>query len=359
MEIRIKWFYRIGFLLLLLIAIYVFLIIRFVWLPILKAALIILLPFFIGGFITYLLHPIVEKLNEKGLHRGLAIFLIYFLFFGGIGFGIYKGIPAFISQVRDLAESAPILAEQYRNWIKELQTHTREWPDGLQEQINEGIMGFERRLESLLTVIVDSLLNFLNFAFAIMIIPFIAFYMLKDFTVIKRAVWYLTPKSWRRKGTRFLRDIDESLGSYIRGQLLVCLIIGGLSSLLFWIFHLKYPLLLGLIIGVTNVIPYFGPVIGAVPAVIIAATSSVKLVIITIVIVFGLQFLEGNILSPYIVGKSLHMHPLMIMVALTAGGEIGGILGMILAVPVLVVLKVSILHAKNHFIREKVKEPAP
>ncbi|MEH7178854.1 AI-2E family transporter [Neobacillus vireti] len=359
MEIRIKWFYRIGFLLLLLIAIYVFLIIRFVWLPILKAALIILLPFLIGGFITYLLHPIVEKLNEKGLHRGLAIFLIYFLFFGGIGFGIYKGIPAFISQVRDLAESAPILAEQYRNWIKELQTHTREWPDGLQEQINEGIMGFERRLESLLTVIVDSLLNFLNFAFAIMIIPFIAFYMLKDFTVIKRAVWYLTPKSWRRKGTRFLRDIDESLGSYIRGQLLVCLIIGGLSSLLFWIFHLKYPLLLGLIIGVTNVIPYFGPVIGAVPAVIIAATSSVKLVIITIVIVFGLQFLEGNILSPYIVGKSLHMHPLMIMVALTAGGEIGGILGMILAVPVLVVLKVSILHAKNHFIREKVKEPAP
>ena len=183
----------------------------------------------------------------------------------------------------------------------------------------------------MLTIIADSLLNFLNFAFAIMIIPFIAFYMLKDFTVIKRAVWYITPKNWRRKGTRFLRDIDESLGSYIRGQLLVCLIIGSLSSILFWIFHLKYPLLLGLIIGVTNVIPYFGPIIGAVPAVIIAATSSTKLVIITIVIVFGLQFLEGNILSPYIVGKSLHMHPLMIMLALTAGGEIGGIIGMIVS----------------------------
>ena len=72
----------------------------------------------------------------------------------------------------------------------------------------------------MLTLIADSLLDFLNFAFAIMIIPFIAFYMLKDFTVIKRAVWYITPKNWRRKGTRFLRDIDESLGSYIRGQLL-------------------------------------------------------------------------------------------------------------------------------------------
>lgn len=359
MEIQVKWFYRIGFLLLLLIALYMFLKIRFVWLPIVRVGFLIILPFVIGGFITYLLHPIVEKLHEKGLHRGLAIFLIYFLFFGGIGFGIYKGIPAFISQVRDLADSAPILAEQYRNWINELQSHTRKWPDGLQEKINDGIIGFETRLNSLLTIIVDSLLNFLNFAFAIMIIPFIAFYMLKDFTVIKRAVWYITPKSWRRKGTRFLRDIDESLGSYIRGQLFVCLIIGSLSSILFWIFHLKYPLLLGMIIGVTNVIPYFGPIIGAIPAVIIAATGSVKLVIITIVIVFGLQFLEGNILSPYIVGKSLHMHPLMIMIALTAGGEIGGIIGMIIAVPVLVVLKVSILHAKNHFAREKANNQIP
>ena len=359
MDIQVKWFYRIGFLLLLLIAIYMFLKIRFVWLPIVKMALIIILPFFIGAFITYLLHPIVEKLHEKGLHRGVAVFSIYILFFGGIGFGLYKGIPAFISQVRELAESAPILAEQYRNWIKALQSHTREWPDGLQEQINAGIIGFEEKLDALLTLIVDSLLHFLNFAFAIMIIPFIAFYMLKDFSIMKRAVWYLTPKKWRRKGTRFLRDIDDSLGSYIRGQLFVCLIIGSLSSILFWIFHLKYPLLLGLIIGVTNVIPYFGPIIGAVPAVIIAATGSVKMVIITIVIVFGLQFLEGNILSPYIVGKSLHMHPLMIMVALTAGGEIGGIMGMIVAVPVLVILKVSILHAKNHFMRKNVNDQAP
>lgn len=351
LDIRMKWFYRFGFLLLLLISLYVFLKIRFVWLPIVRIMMIIILPFLVGGFITYLLHPIVEKLHEKGLHRGFAIFLIYFLFFGGIAFALYKGIPAFIAQLRDLAESAPFLAEQYRSWITTLQSHTREWPNGLQEQLNEGIIGFEEKLDSLLQVMIDILLNFLNFALAILIIPFIAFYMLKDFPLIKRAVWYITPKKWRKQGIRFLRDVDESLGSYIRGQLLVCVIIGSLSATLFWIFHLKYSLLLGFIIGVTNVIPYFGPIIGAVPAVIIAATTSVKLVIITVVIVFGLQFLEGNILSPYIVGKSLHMHPLMIMFALTAGGEIGGIIGMILAVPVLAVLKVGIMHAKNHFSR--------
>ncbi len=323
--------------------------------PIMRLAGFIILPFVVGGFITYLLHPIVEKLHEKGLHRGLAIFLIYFIFFGGIGFALYKGVPAIIDQLKDLSESAPVVAEQYRDMINTLQSHTREWPDGLQTRMEEGIDAFEKKLDSLLTIIVNILMNLLNSALVLMIIPFIAFYMLKDFQLIKRTVWYLTPKKWRRKGTLFLKDVDQSLGGYIRGQLLVCVIIGGISSLLFWIFHLNYPLLLGVIVGITNVIPYFGPIIGAVPAVIIAATSSVKLVIITLVIVFGLQFLEGNILSPYIVGKSLHMHPLLIMLALTAGGEIGGILGLILAVPVLAVIKVGIIHAKDHLISNEHK----
>lgn len=359
MDIRLKWFYRIGFILLLLIAIYVLFKISFVWIPILEVAVIILLPFFIAAFITYLLHPIVEKLHEKGLHRGWAIFLIYFLFFGGVGLSLYKGIPVFIKQLRELSESAPVLAEQYRSWINTIQAHTEKWPDGLQGKMNDGINAFEKKLDTILTVLVNFFLNFLNSAIVIMMIPFIAFYMLKDFHIIKRAVWYVTPKSWRQQGVHFLRDVDESLGSYIRGQLLVCVIIGSASAVAFWIFQLKYPLLLGFIVGVTDLIPYFGPFIGAVPAVIIAATVSIKLVIITIVIIFVLQFLEGNILSPYIVGRTLRMHPLVIMMAITAGGEIGGLIGLLLAVPVLVVLKVAFSHAKSHFISGKTKRSSP
>ena len=353
LDIRMKWYYRIGFLLLLLIAIYVFFKIRFVWMPVLRVAIIILLPFLIAGFITYLLHPIVEKLHEKGLHRGMAIFLIYVIFFGGIGITLYKGVPAFIAQLKDLSDSAPFFAEKYRSWIEQIQSHTRTWPDGLQGKMNDGIDAFEKKLDTLLTIVVGLLLNFLNSALVIMIIPFIAFYMLKDFHLLKRAVWYMTPKKWRKQGIRFLKDVDESLGSYIRGQLLVCVIIGSTAALLFWIFHLRYPLILGFLVGITDVIPYFGPIIGAVPALIIAATVSVKLVLITAVIILVLQFLEGNILSPYIVGKSLHMHPLIIMAAITAGGEIAGVIGLILAVPILVVFKVGINHAKNHFIQNR------
>jgi predicted PurR-regulated permease PerM len=199
-------------------------------------------------------------------------------------------------------------------------------------------------------------MNIINSAVTISIIPFIAFYMLKDIESIKKAAWYLTPKKWRTNGILLLREIDKSLGSYIRGQFLVCLLIGAISTLLFWLVKMKYPLLLGSIIGLTNVIPYFGPIIGLIPALIIAATISIKMVVYSLVIVAILQFLEGNVLSPLIVGKSLHMHPLLIMFALLAGGEIGGVIGLILAVPILAVLKVSLVHARNHFIKLKIEK---
>ncbi|PWW26473.1 putative PurR-regulated permease PerM [Cytobacillus oceanisediminis] len=349
MDIRLKWFYRLGFLLLLLIVIFVFLKLQALWMPVLNILLSVIIPFIIAAFITYLLHPVVEKLHETGLHRGIAVFIIYFLFFGGAGFSLYKGIPAIIHQLRDLAENAPQFANQYRGWIDVIQEKTSTWPDGIQTRIDDGIFAVEGALDSLLSRVINSLLNILNYAVIIAVIPFISFYLLKDFTIMKKAVWYLTPRSWRKEGVLFLRDIDKSLGSYIRGQLLVCAAIGTISSLLFWVFGMRYPLLLGLIIGVTNIIPYFGPIIGAVPAVIIATTLSVKMIVITVGIIIVLQFLEGNILSPLIVGKSLHMHPLLIMLALLAGGEAGGILGLIIAVPILAVLKVSLIHARKHF----------
>lgn len=355
MDIRLKWYYRLGFLLLFMIVLFIFIKLQPIWFPIVQMTITILLPFVIAGFITYLLHPIVERIHEGGLHRGLAVFIIYFLFFGGIGFAVYKGLPEIIKQLRELADSIPELANQYRGFVDAIQHKTAAWPDGIQERVSEGIVSIEQGLAQILTNILNSILEIVSSFFMIAIIPFISFYMLKDYTTIKKVVWYLTPRKWRQGGVLLLRDIDKSLGSYIRGQILVCTVIGTISATLFWIFHMKYPLLLGLIIGITNVIPYFGPVIGAIPVVIIASTLSVKMIIVTVIIVFVMQFLEGNILSPLIVGKSLHMHPLIIMLALFAGGEIGGILGMILSVPILAIIKVALLHTRKHLSK---KHPA-
>ncbi|WP_285765440.1 AI-2E family transporter [Peribacillus sp. SI8-4] len=349
MGIRVKWFYRLGFLLLLFFVIYIFMKLKPLWGPIVTVCVTVLIPFLIGAFISYLLHPVVEYLKGKGMRRWLSITIIYLLFFGGIGFAVYKGIPVMVSQVRELSESVPELVEQYRSRIDNLNHQTAAWPFGIHERVEEGILLFEGWLKRMPEKAMEYAVKLIDFIVLIALIPFIAFYILKDFTALKKMAWYMTPKKWRKQGRDFVRDVDASLGSYIRGQIIVCAVIGLLSSLLFWIVGMDYPLLLGAIIGVTNVIPYFGPIIGAIPAVILAATISVKMVVIIAIIVVVLQFLEGNVLSPLIVGKSLHMHPLFIMLALLAGGEIGGITGMVLSIPILAVLKVFVLHARVHF----------
>ncbi|QPA30179.1 AI-2E family transporter [Thermaerobacillus caldiproteolyticus] len=346
-----QWFsfIRLGKFLLMVIIVYLIIRLKAVWLPVLDLFVTALIPFLIAAFITYLLHPIIEYIHEKGIPRWLAILMIYFLFFGGVGYGIYKGVPLFIQQLKDLSESLPTLIETYRVWTRHIHNETSAWPVEIHTRIETMLAQTEQLVGNVLTMVLNGIKRFVNSAVVFALIPFIVFYMLKDIDQIKKAVWYVTPKRWRSPGLAFLKDVDESLGNYIRGQLFVGLLIGIVATIALWLVGMDYPLLLGFIIGATNIIPYFGPIIGAIPAVILAVTMSLKMVLIVTVIIFLLQFLEGNILSPLIVGKSLHMHPLVIMFALFLGGEIAGVIGLIVAVPFVAVLKVAILHVKEHF----------
>ena len=353
MNISMKWIYRLGFLLLLFFVLFLFWKLRPIWLPICLIIGKVLIPFGIAAFISYLLHPVVEKLQQKGLNRSLSIILIYVLFFGGVGFAIYKAMPVIMRELEDLMMSTPYLADQYTDILQVINEKTSSWSIQFQSRIQEAIVFFEERIEVLLMNAMEYAVQLPDFILLFALVPLVAFYLLKDWFLIKKAAWNLTPNKVRRQGASFMRDIEKSLGSYIRGQVLVCFIIGVLSAILLWVIHVKYSLLLGIIIGITNVIPYFGPIIGAVPAILIAAATSTKQVIWVAVIVFGLQFVEGNILSPLIVGKSLHMHPLLIMLSLFIGGEIGGMVGLIVAVPILAIVKVAISHARVHFKRQK------
>nr|WP_280518531.1 AI-2E family transporter [Lederbergia wuyishanensis] len=338
---------------LIFIIIYCFLLLRPIWKPILTTLMIGLLPFLLSGLIAYLLHPLVEKIESLGLKRYLAILLIYLLFFGGVGYAIYLGIPMFIKQMKEFSEQLPVFLNQYREWMHHLEASTSNFPKGIQLQIDERINEIEQWFNKLIEKTTKAIMKLFDFILILLVVPFISFYILKDLDVIKKACWYLTPKKWRKNGVQFLDSVNESLGGYLRGQLLICVIIGAAAAIAFSIIGLQYPILLGIVIAITNVIPYFGPLIGAFPVVAIALMSSVKLAIIAGVIVFVLQFIEGNILSPYIVGKSLHMHPLFIIAALIIGGEAFGIIGMIVSVPILAIIKIAIIHSRDHLIRTR------
>lgn len=319
------------------------------WAPILFVLKVAITPFLLACFIAYLLHPLIEKLHEKGMPRTLAILLIYILFFGGIGYGVYKGTPAVVAQLQEMNEQFPQFVNMYETWTDGVREQTENFPEFVNEKVKQIFAGVEGKIQALLNKVMSTARGILDSLLIIFLIPFIVFYILKDYGEFYHIFWKVIPSKWRKDGQQLAKEIDKSLGNYIRGQLFVCLILGGVSALAFWFIGMKYPLLLGIIVGVTDIIPYFGPILGAIPTLMIAATISTNLVIKAGIALAILQFVESNILSPYIVGRSLRMHPVVIMLALLVGGEIGGIVGLLLSVPLLAILRTIIVHTKPYW----------
>ncbi|WP_194841328.1 AI-2E family transporter [Salinibacillus xinjiangensis] len=301
----------------------------------------ILTPILISSLIAYLLYPLVEGLG-RFIPRWAAILVIYLVIFGGLTLGIYKAVPVFVKQLKGLIDYLPRLIQTYQEWTYNLYVSTSDFPEDLHEKMDDAFVKVEEVLVELLTNIIYSLTGIADFVVVAAVIPILVFYFLKDFPKMKKAFLIITPKKRKSEYQSFLGSIDQSLGGYLRGQFLVCLFVGVISSTLLWFIDMRYPLLLGTFMGITNIIPYFGPILGAIPAVIIAFTISAKQVLFVVLAVIGVQLIESNLLSPYIVGKSLHVHPVLIIIALLVGGESFGIVGMILAVPVLTIIKVFV-----------------
>ncbi|WP_102026935.1 AI-2E family transporter [Salirhabdus sp. Marseille-P4669] len=312
--------------------------------------LAVLTPVLISALIAYILYPIIEML-EQIIPRWFAIFIIYLLIFGGIIFGISKAYPVFVHQLQELIHNLPTLIQTYQEWIYNLYIQTSRFPETVHDQMDSAFATIENKLMQILTNTIYSLTGITDVLVIAAVIPILVFYFLKDFPKIKAACTAIVPE--KRKFQEYLRQLDKSLGGYLRGQLLVCLFVAVISTMLLWLISMKYPLILGLFMGVTNIIPYFGPILGAIPAVIIAFTISSQRVIFVVGVVIVVQLIESNLLSPYIVGRSLHVHPVLIILALLIGAEAFGIVGMILAVPMLTIAKVFI--EPTHIIKKMKK----
>lgn len=314
----------------------------------------VFLPFFLSALITYLLHPLVEYVHDKGLPRFVAILSIYFLFFGGLGYAAVKGFPYFVVQMKQLLENVPALAADYKELLYKVDKGTSALPYSVHSKIENYIVKMETNAQNILTNAIFSLKKLVDYFFVIVVVPFLVFYFLNDFEKLKKAALYITPRRYRNEGVHLLKDIDQSLGGYIRGQLFVGAILGAAAMLALWLVGMPYPILLGLVIAITDIIPYFGPILGAIPVVLIALTISWKMVWITVGIMLVLQFIEGNILGPFIVGRNLHIHPVFIIFSLLLGGELAGVPGMILAVPIFSVIKVIVIHIREHRLRHPI-----
>ncbi|WP_421616822.1 AI-2E family transporter [Brevibacillus sp. TJ4] len=302
----------------------------------------VFVPVLVGLVIAYILHPIVQILERRRVPRMMAVLLIYASFVLLMTIAVINAIPIFTAQWTELADDLPRLQEWYYKWMSEWEAHKYFLPESISLGVDRVIIQSQERMSHSVTELVNNARNTLGKLLAYAVVPFIAFYLLKDMKGLHRTGMMLVPAVYRKQVLAVMRDVNESLGNYIHGQMTVALIVGLFAYLGYWLIDMPYPFVLAAFVCLTNIIPYIGPLIGAAPAVVVALTLSTKMLVMVIVLNLIIQIVEGNILSPNIVGRSLHLHPILIIMALLAGEAIGGIVGMIVAVPILAICKVVI-----------------
>lgn len=311
----------------------------------------VLTPLLISIIIAYLLNPIVTLLQRRNVPRGIAVFIIYFSFSLFFIVLLMNLIPAFLRQSKDLAEHIPELIRTYQGWLSEIHTHKYDLPSSMRNAIDSALVSSEMRTTQFFSGILDGAGDLFQKLLNFLVIPFIVFYLLKDMEMLQRTFLWFVPRTKRKEATKLFQDIDRALGNYIGGQLLVCGIVGCLAYTGYWLIDMPYALILAVFITVTNIIPYVGPLIGAAPSILLALTISWKMTLFVLVVNLVVQMLEGNLISPMVMGKRLQLHPLLIIIALLLGGEIAGLVGLIFAVPIVAVLRVISQHVILHMVK--------
>lgn len=299
----------------------------------------ILLTFCMAALIAYVCFRPVIAIEKKGLKRTWAILLFYSVFLAFLALVLWVTIPIMIKEIGDLARILPQYAQQAQQLSGAVQNSPM--PARIGSMISDNIASVENAVYDSLRNFLNSLDIFFSRVIAIIFSPILAFYIMNDWERLKDGFLGLFTPAGRRDAIFLFHKIDLVLIEFIKGNLLVAVIVGCAIGATAAILGVRLPLLIGLGAAIAELIPFFGAFLGAVPALIISFSQSLKTGLYMALAVVIIQQLEGNILTPRIVGARLGMHPLLMVFALLAGGELFGIWGLLAAVPLVAVLKVT------------------
>lgn len=308
----------------------------------------IILPFAVAIFITYILNPLVEILTEKKIERTAAVAIIYFVLIGSIIIALVYIIPVIILELNNLIDTIPFYTSETQKILAELKTkYLASLPLSLQEIVDRNISRLEELLLDALQKVADTIIGIFSSIFSIILGPVLGFYFLKDFDKIKESMILYIPMPYRNTVIGWFEKFGKTLGGYIRSQLIVSLIIGVLTTLSMIILGVDFAFLIGALSGITNIIPYFGPLIGILPAVAIAVLRYPDKIPWIIASMLIIQQLESGIISPHIVGEHVGIHPVTVILSLLIGGTFFGLSGLILAVPAAALIKITLQNKKE------------
>lgn len=314
---------------------------------------IIFPPLVVALVLVYVLNPLVSRLQNRGMPRLAAALVTYLVFLSLIGIGLRFLIPVLADQVRGFASSVPELLDRAQNSIRGVAERVGFNLDTslvLDTENQRQVLNFLGRLLSLTR-------GLFHVALIFVLGPILAFYLLVDLPKIRRGVEAFIPARRRPEAESVLQDLGRALGGFFRGQLLVALFVGLASSLGLYIVGLPYWALIGMIVGLFNLIPLVGPFIGAIPALFIAFTTTTAgegllrlepgwpMALGASIALLTVQQIDNHILSPNIVARTVKLHPVTVMLGLLAGGTLLGVWGMLMAVPTIAAVKILLLHA--------------
>ncbi|MGI5921966.1 MAG: AI-2E family transporter [Syntrophomonadaceae bacterium] len=298
----------------------------------------VVITFLIGAVLAYIIYRPVIYLENKGMARIWAIVLLYILVLGIMVVFTWLAIPQVIAELKDIAQIIPRYADQAQNVA--VRVEHLDWPKQLQQIVKENTSRVEQYIYSSIKSFIAVFYKFLSKILIVVFAPILAFYMLKDWEKIKGGFLSLLSPKARRNCQVVGREIDIVLVNFLKGHLLVACLVGLTTGLAAFIIGVRFALLIGLISGITNLVPYFGPFLGGIPAVALAFAESSRTAIYMALAIVVIQQVESNFITPRIIGDRLGLHPLVIIFALMTGGQLLGIWGMLLAVPVTAMLKV-------------------
>ncbi len=301
-----------------------------------------LLPVLLGLFLAYLLAPPVRLLESRGLSPLLSISVVYLLLGGALLGAIVYVLPRALDQLENLVRGLPEYIAMVTAYVHRAQEgmYRVQLPRSMQEALLSVIARTEMAIEDVMENFVNALFGLLSHSFSLVAAPVLAFYFLQDRHSLMNRFIGLIPLRWRRPAEQLLAEMDGVLMGFIRSRILVAMFVGVSAALFFIVMDLPYSFLVGSVAGVADLIPYFGPILGAVPALLVAATHSPPMVVKVLIALVVIQQVESIIISPLIMGDGVSLHPVWVVIALFSGARLGGLVGMLVAVPVFASLRV-------------------
>lgn len=285
--------------------------------------------------------PICRQL-EKRLPGGVAAVAALAALLCAAAVTLMAVVPPVVRQVQQLASALPALMENLRGYLQRFTTWLQErgldlvpLRDGLLERLSGAAGNLVTRAVSMATQVIGNLSQ-------VLLSPLLAFYLLRDRRRIAAMLTLLLPVKHRARGVRAAREMRRETAAYLRGQLLLSLSVGGMTALGLMLTGTPGWLLLGVLMAVLELVPYIGPVIAGVPAVLLALQGGWTRALWTLAVIVAVQETEGALLSPRLVGGATSLHPMAVLLLVSAGGMIGGALGMVLVIPVVVSVRGAI-----------------